>query len=82
MKTARSVNEIGRLIKYHRQKKSLTQAQLAKTCDLSQVFISKLENGSGGTMSTLVRVMKGLGLELSLREIKKIDTENLANLLE
>jgi transcriptional regulator with XRE-family HTH domain len=82
MKTARNISEIGQLIKYHRQLRKLTQAELAKTCNVSQVFISKLESGSGGTITGLTRVMQALNLELSFREIKRIDTDNLLKYIE
>jgi transcriptional regulator with XRE-family HTH domain len=82
MKTARNVNEIGQLLKLNRQRKNLTQAELANLCGVSQVFISKLESGSGGTLTGLVKVMRALNLELTFGEIKKIDTDNLLNLLE
>ncbi|MGE3609139.1 MAG: helix-turn-helix domain-containing protein [Bacteriovoracaceae bacterium] len=82
MKNARNQKEIGQLIKLHRQKNNLTQAELAKACKVSQVFISKLESGLGGTITGLVKVMNALNLEVSFKEIKTIDINNIQKYLE
>ena len=82
MKTARSITEIGKLIKFYRQQSGLTQGQLAELCGLSQVAISNLENGAGVSLVTMVKAMRALNLELSFNAVKGIDTDELLGLLD
>ncbi len=82
MKKFRTINDLGNIIRYFRKKRGMTQAQLAKECKLTQVFISKLENGGGSTLHTLFTVLSALKIELSLSEIQNLDTDNPLSLLE
>jgi transcriptional regulator with XRE-family HTH domain len=82
MKSAKTATEIGKLIKFFRQKKNLSQVQLAKKCHMTQVSISKIENGIGGTLKALEKILKALEMELGFRAIQKIDTTNLTEIME
>lgn len=82
MKCARTAAEIGRLIKFYRQKNNISQAQLAKKCRLTQVSISNIENGIGGTLKTLERILLALEMELAFHKVQKIDTSKLRDYVE
>lgn len=70
------------MIRFYRQKRDLSQAELADKSGVSQVFISKLENGSGLTVQTLIDVLRVLKVEISFKEIEGINTEDLLDLIE
>lgn len=82
MKTARSLKEIGGLIKFEREKQNLTQTELAKKSGLTQMAVSRLENGSGASLNVFVKTMLALNLELALLPIPEIDSDNLIDFLE
>lgn len=82
MKRAKTAIEIGRLIKFYRQKQTLTQQELAQKCRMTQVSISNMENGIGGTFKALEKIMRVLNLELSFHKVQKIDTDNIIDYLE
>ncbi len=82
MKNARNLKDLGDLIRLVRKKRNMTQEQLAKRCNVTQVAISKLETGQGATLQVFVQVMKALEVELSLKDIEKIDTDNLLGMIE
>lgn len=79
---ARTIKDLGYLLKLIRTKQGLTQSELAKKVGLKQVSISRLENGESVSLKTLEKVMAGMKLELSLTKIPKIDTTDLSSLLE
>lgn len=57
--------EIGSKIKELRNKKSLTQEELADRCELSKGFISQLENDlTSPSIATLVDILQCLGTDL------------------
>lgn len=82
MKSARNQIEIGKLIKYHRQKSGLSQKELAQKSGLTQVTISKIENGIGGTLKALDNILNALKCEVLFQKIQNINTENILDLLE
>ena len=56
--------EIGLKIKETRNKKNLTQAQLAQKVGVSNVFISQLESGSKkASADNLAKLSKALGIK-------------------
>tara|TARA_Y100000780_G_scaffold132772_1_gene119308 strand:- start:19444 stop:19761 length:318 start_codon:yes stop_codon:yes gene_type:complete len=79
---ARTIKELGNLLRLIRTNEGLTQSELAKKIGLKQVSISRLENGESVSLKTLEKVMIGMKLELSLTKIPKIDTTDLSSLLE
>ncbi|MEC5128160.1 helix-turn-helix transcriptional regulator [Verrucomicrobiales bacterium BCK34] len=54
------VIEIGHRLQRERLNQNLSQAALAKLAGVSRKTITNLENGAGGTLGTLVAVLRGL----------------------
>lgn len=73
MKQARTASEIGKLIKYHRQEKGLSQTDLATKSQMTQVSISNIENGIGGTLKAIEKILRALELEVNFHKVPKID---------
>lgn len=72
MKQARTASEIGKLIKYYRQEKGLSQTDLATKSQMTQVSISNIENGIGGTLKAIEKILRALELEVNFHKIQKI----------
>ncbi len=59
--------QIGNLFSLEREKKGITQSELAKITNIHQAEISKIERGIGNpSIKTLERLAEGLGLKLEL----------------
>ena len=59
--------QIGNLFSLEREKKRITQSELAKITNIHQAEISKIERGIGNpSIKTLERLAEGLGLKLEL----------------
>ena len=59
---------IGEQLKEERRKAGLTQEELAEKIGTKKSFISRVENGKVDIqLSTLVRVFRGLGRQVSVR---------------
>lgn len=57
---------VGEKIRYFRQKKKLTQEQLALGAEINPVFLGHLErNLKSPTITTLEKITKGLGITMS-----------------
>ncbi len=55
------------MLKYHREKQELTQAQLAEKTAMKEAFISRVENGKVDVqLSTFLKMLNGLGLSFSI----------------
>lgn len=65
---------IGASIKNARKANNLTQAQLGERVGVQAAQISKIESGRNLTISTIVRVLKALGLsaEFSIKGLEPI----------
>lgn len=65
---------IGASIKSARKANNLTQAQLGERVGVQAAQISKIESGRNLTISTIVRVLKALGLsaEFSITGLKPV----------
>ena len=65
---------IGASIKNARKANNLTQAQLGERVGVQAAQISKIESGRNLTISTIVRVLKALGLsaEFSITGLKPV----------
>lgn len=66
--------QIGELLKLSRESAGLTQAQLGERVGVQAAQISKIERGRNLTISTIVRVLKALGLsaEFSITGLKPV----------
>ena len=59
------------MLKEERKKVNMTQTQLAELADMKKEVISRIENGKVDVqLSTFLRVIEGLGLQLKLVSIK------------
>lgn len=54
--------EIGQRLQLHRLNQNLTQAELAAITGIARKTITSIENGHGGTLLTLIALLRGLGL--------------------
>lgn len=54
--------EFGARLQAHRLNQNLSQAELAAVTGLARKTITNLETGHGGTLLTLIAVLRGLGL--------------------
>ena len=52
---------IGQRIKQYRLDRNITQADLAEQAGLARRTITSIEKGEGGTVNTLLRVLRALG---------------------
>jgi ribosome-binding protein aMBF1 (putative translation factor) len=72
----KAISEIARLVRDARLKAGLTQAQLAKKAQSSQVVIARLESGTDGrvpSLDLLERIASALKAKLLVRfEYKKV----------
>ncbi len=57
---------LGRRLKRQRLDMNMTQDEVASRSGLTQATIAKLERGDGSRLSTLIKVMKVLGIEEQL----------------
>ena len=62
----RSTRNLGSALREARRSIKLTQTDLGEKTGLRQATISSLENGAGGTLDSLFKVMTELKLELRL----------------
>ena len=62
-----SPEDLGRVLKMHRKRLSLTQIEAGKKFNLTQKTVSNIENGRPGVqLETLFRLMSALNLEIHL----------------
>jgi HTH-type transcriptional regulator / antitoxin HipB len=65
----RNSRELGHLIRDHRTRRGLTQAQLAAQTGASRKWIIDLESGKrAADLSLVFRTLNALGLELDVRD--------------
>jgi HTH-type transcriptional regulator/antitoxin HipB len=62
----RSASVLGTLIRQARREQGLTQADLGLKTGLRQATISSIENGEGGTLDSLFKLLTALKLEMRL----------------
>lgn len=82
MKVARTLQDIGKLLKYHRRLQELSQTELASRAGVHQSAISNLEKGVGGSLETVEALMAVLKLELNFQPIRALDTSKLSKLVD
>lgn len=61
-----SAQKLGNALKRLRQEQKLSQADLAKKMRMRQPTISAIENGQGGTLQSLFKIIQTLKINLSL----------------
>ena len=52
-----------------RKAEKMTQEDVAQVTGLSQQAVSRIEKGSGSTVSTLIRYLRGIGYGIELKKI-------------
>jgi len=52
-----------------RKAENMTQSDVAKAAGLSQQAVSRIEKGSGATISSLIKYLKGIGYIIQFRKI-------------
>ncbi len=82
MKTAKNHQEIGKLMKYHRQAQNLSQKELAQKAGLTQPAVSNIEHGLGGSLRAIEALMQALNLEMEFHQRQVIDKSNLVSLID
>jgi putative transcriptional regulator len=63
------VADLGARLARIRLTRNVSQADLAANAGITRRTLSRLENGQGATLDTLVRVLRGLGLESHLEAL-------------
>ena len=77
---AKYIAHIAATIQRQRKAKGLTQLELAKMLGVSQVMVSRWENGEENfTVATLVKISSALGLDL-YNPIEDSSSQHLSNL--
>lgn len=51
-----------------RKSENMTQADVARTSGLSQQAVSRIEKGSGATINSLIKYLRGIGYSIELRK--------------
>jgi len=51
-----------------RKAENMTQTDVAKAAGLSQQAVSRIEKGSGATINSLIKYLKGIGYSIELRK--------------
>ncbi len=82
MEGARDLSDVGKFVKYLRQNRNMSQGELAKKAGTTQVTISNIENGNGGTIKILIQLLRAMDLEMAANPIKKMSSKNIADFLE
>ena len=82
MEGARDLSDVGKFVKYLRQNRNMSQGELAKKAGTTQVTISNIENGNGGTIKILIQLLRAMDLEMAANPIKKMNSKNIADFLE
>lgn len=78
---ARSIDDLGHILKRVRIEKDLTQAELAESLGVKQNAISRLESGSVGVvLKLLFRLLAKLDLEIEIRPRQKTSAQDIADM--
>ena len=51
-----------------RKSENMTQADVARASGLSQQAVSRIEKGSGATINSLIKYLRGIGYSVELRK--------------
>ena len=71
---------LGKKIKKERQKRGITQEQLAEKIDISTNFMSLIENGRNMSVETLVKIAKvfGVSVDFLLNDTLEVSNDNIS----
>ncbi len=74
-----SLHILGNRIRQERQKRGITQEQLAEMVDISTNFMSLIENGRNMSVETLVKIAKALGVTIDylLNDIMELKNDRI-----
>ena len=61
--------ELQRQLAEARRAEGLTQEEVARKSGLSQQAVSRVEKGSGWTVSSLLKYLTGIGYEVTLKKV-------------
>ena len=81
MKTARSPDQLGELMRQARKAKSQSQSDVGRTASVTQKTISRLENGDDAIqLATLFDVLTALDLELVVQPRTESDAADIEDI--
>jgi len=63
------IADLGRQLEAYRISRNLKQADLAEMAGIGRATLARMEAGKGGTIDSLARVMRALGVEERLIEV-------------
>lgn len=74
------LSNLGRRIKSERQKRGITQQQLAERIDISTNFMSLIENGRNMSVDTLVNIANvfGVSVDYLLSDTVNVTKDNIS----
>jgi HTH-type transcriptional regulator / antitoxin HipB len=65
MKEIESARDIGTMVRFHRKKARMTQAELAKFSEVGKTVVFDVENGKATVrLSTLLRILHALNIRM------------------
>jgi len=82
-KVARSVDDLGHILRQHRHTNNLTQAELASQAQTHQRLISRLEvGGLSRSIELIFKVLSVLDLEIEIRPRQKTSAQDIADMFK
>lgn len=74
------LSNLGKRIKSERQKRGITQQQLAEQIDISTNFMSLIENGRNMSVDTLVKIANvfGVSVDYLLSDTLEVASDNIS----
>ncbi len=75
-----SLNNLGNRIRQERQRRGITQEQLAEKVDISTNFMSLIENGRNMSVETLVKIAAvfGVTVDYLLSDVVELQTDSIS----
>ncbi|WP_411368991.1 helix-turn-helix domain-containing protein [Pseudidiomarina salilacus] len=71
----KTLKELSELLVEERKKRGLSQKDMRMLIGMSQQQYQRVESGQDLKVSTLLRILVGLGLELSISDLTSIDSK-------
>lgn len=78
------LSNLGNKIKNERQKRGITQQQLAEQADISTNFMSLIENGRNMSVDVLIKIANvfGVSIDYLLSDTVKLSNDNISAQIE